>query len=89
MMPAVGLSDDPCPRCVAEQGLCSRHHRGILPELARNIGWLKLMGDAVIEQQRLQERDEHAAAIAKAKRREARKAKRGYAGLLAAIKNAA
>lgn len=77
-----------CPRCIRDGGLCARHTRGILPELARNIGWLKLMGEAVVEQKRLQRRED--AATAKAKRREARKARRrGYAGLLDAIRAAA
>ena len=77
-----------CPRCIRSRGLCDRHTRGILPELARNIGWLKLMGETVVEQKRLQARED--AATAKAKRREARKAtKRGVPALLAAIRSAA
>jgi hypothetical protein len=45
------------------------------------------MGETVVEQKRLQKGDD--AATAKAKRREARKAKRGYVGLLNAIRSAA
>lgn len=86
MLPPVG-PEDVCSHCVRESGLCEKHYRGILPELARNLGWLKLMGEAVVEQTRLQANAEDAA-TKKAKRRNARKARRGYAGLLDAIKAA-
>lgn len=50
MMPEVGPPLDPCPQCILEHGLCAKHYAGVLPLLARNIGWLTLMADALIEQ---------------------------------------
>jgi hypothetical protein len=82
-MPDVGPHSDDCPRCVASSGLCDRHQVGVLPLLARNVGWLKLMGEARVEQKRRQSRED--AATKKAKRRNARRDERGYLGLARAI----
>lgn len=50
MLPALGLADDLCTDCLTHQGLCTRHEREILPQLRRNIAWLKLIGNAAVEQ---------------------------------------
>lgn len=36
----------PCPSCVSQQGLCGRHKKGILPQLAQPF-WYKLVGATV------------------------------------------
>lgn len=89
-MPAVGIAHDVCADCLSTTGkLCSRCAPSVLPQLARNIGWLKLMGEAHAEQTRLQDEDADRAAIEKAKRRAARKAMRsGYRGLALSIRAA-
>ena len=56
----------------------------MLPQLAVNLGWLRLMGEPRTEQTRRQNAKPNAA-VEKAKRREARKSRRGYAGLARAI----
>lgn len=68
-----------CPDCLGRTGLCLSCQRKILPQLAINIGWLKLMGDAHIEQTKRQSRrldSSQRAAVAKAERRKVRKARR-------------
>lgn len=82
------MNDDSevCADCTRQSGLCSRHHVGILPLLARNVGWLKMMGEPRVEQKRRQSRED--TATKKAKRRNARKERRGYLGLLCAIRAA-
>lgn len=95
MLRSPRTDDESCPYCVAARGLCDRHHAGVLPQLAVNLGWLRLMGDALIEQRTRQapllgRRD--VAAIEKAKRRAARKHARmgsGLRGLLIQIGSAA
>ena len=41
---------DECHDCREQQGLCGYHARFVLPRLAVNVGWLKLMGEALTEQ---------------------------------------
>jgi hypothetical protein len=64
-MPELGLTPsflastcDPnsdCPACLTATGrLCHRHERDVLPQLAVNVGWLKLMGDPKVEQTKRQ-----------------------------------
>lgn len=36
----------PCPACVSQQGLCGRHAKGVLPQLAQPF-WYKLVGATV------------------------------------------
>lgn len=82
--------ESPCPHCIAAQGLCAAHERGILPLLAVNLGWLRLIGESHVEQRRRQSPATEAAAIEKAKRREARKrARSGMRGLITHILTAA
>lgn len=50
MSTAAVLHDDLCGDCLASHGLCTTHAKSVLPQLARNIGWLKLMGEAQVEQ---------------------------------------
>jgi hypothetical protein len=93
MMPEVG-SEDVCPSCVRAGGLCDRHHVGVLPLLARNIGWLKLMGEARTEQTKRQRKAKelpisaegraHALRVLSAKKH-ARSKRRGMHGLMLAI----
>lgn len=76
----------PCPSCVIAQGLCGRDdcRRQVLPQPAKNGGWLKLMGEARIEQRKRQtdaeipvsveqqewkRRKEHTRSVARAKAR--------------------
>jgi hypothetical protein len=73
------LSLDECPDCSGRSGLCRSCQRRILPQLAVNLGWLRLMGEALIEQTTRQNRrldSSHRAALAKVERRKARKARR-------------
>ena len=64
-----------CTACLANRGLCRWHAVSVLPQLAVNLGWLRLMGEPRTEQIRRQDA-RPSAAIEKAKRRETRKAKR-------------
>lgn len=80
-------ASDDCSACLASVGrLCHRHERGVLPQLAVNVGWLRLMGEALVEQQARQSippvlTAAERYAIARVARREARKrAKRGTNG---------
>jgi hypothetical protein len=50
MMPEVCDPLDPCPQCLRERGLCAKHYAGVLPLLSRNIGWLRLIAEALVEQ---------------------------------------
>lgn len=69
--------------------------RDILPKLAINIGWLKLMGEAMIEQKRRQSL--HTAPLPVSaeqsahltRKKAARKPHKGYRALALAIKTAA
>lgn len=84
MLPPSRVDED-CPDCLSRTGrLCERCARGVLPQLAVNVGWLKLMGNATVEQVKLQATPE-SADVKKAKRRNARRESRGYAGLARAI----
>ena len=65
-----------CPDCLERSGLCRSCQRVILPQLAVNVGWLKLMGNAEVEQTSRQAEYENRAAVEKAKRRTERKARR-------------
>lgn len=68
-----------CPDCLGRSGLCRSCQRRVLPQLAVNLGWLRLMGDALIEQKTRQNRrldSAHRAALAKVERRQARKHRR-------------
>lgn len=75
MLPAESPDGPLCVACLTHGGLCHFHARHVLPQLAENLGWLRLMGDALIEQKRLQSllppTDDVRAE--KAKRREGRK----------------
>jgi hypothetical protein len=94
MLPALGLAEDVCLDCTAQQGLCARHERDVLPQLARNIGWLKMMGEARTEQ-RGRQRAAAPASVSPAgaahklrqasARATARIRRRGMYGLLAAL----
>lgn len=88
-MPPVGVAHDVCAGCLATtHKLCERCKPSILPQLAKNLGWLRLMGAARAEQKALQDAED--AAVEKAKRRTARKhTRRGIAGLLVHIRTAA
>lgn len=89
-MPPVGTAHDLCADCLATFGkLCDRCKPTVLPQLARNIGWLKLMGEAHAEQTRLQEQDETTVAVERAKRRnDRRQARSGVRGLLVHVRTA-
>jgi hypothetical protein len=83
---------DVCASCVAQSGLCDRHLAHVVPQLAVNLGWLRLIGDAVVEQKRRQHipAPDDATAIAKAQRRTARRQHRaGLRGLLVHVQTAA
>ena len=72
--------------------------RDILPKLAINIGWLKLMGESLVAQTRLQSKISKPLAVSpegkahRARQQSARSVaksrRRGYYGLLKAIKAA-
>jgi hypothetical protein len=89
----VGSDDgDLCSACVTTRGLCARHESHVLPQLARNIGWLKLMGEAIVEQTRRQTSralavspEAQAHADRKQAARRSRKAGRGHLALARAI----
>jgi hypothetical protein len=73
--------DEVCGFCLTQQGLCERHAVSVLPQLAVNLGWLRLMGEVRVEQQKRQHpTDEQTARqVKRAERREARKfARRGF-----------
>ena len=86
-MPNLAPAPDVCLDCIASHGLCHRHHVGVLPLLAVNLEWLRLMGEARVEQTRRQRPED--TATKRAKRRNARKDRRGYLGLARAILTAA
>lgn len=79
-----------CTACVAAKGLCQRHVDHETPQLAVNLGWLRMMGETHIEQRRRQRKSDEAEQrqVARAQRRDARKhaklARRGYGILLMA-----
>lgn len=54
-----------CPSCVVADGLCGRDdcRRAVLPLIAENRGWLKLIGEARVEQKRRQDDDELAVSV--------------------------
>ena len=92
-MPSVGDAQDVCTRCLSTRGLlCDRCALAVLPQLARNIGWLKLMGEAIVEQKGRQRKDapapvspEHAAHLVRKRAARRPSPRRGYRGLAAAI----
>jgi hypothetical protein len=79
---------------MASGKLCHRHERDVLPQLAVNVGWLKLMGEARTEQTKRQrgpkalpispEGKAHQARQESA-RKHAKSKRRGYLGLALAI----
>ena len=89
MLPSESL-DGPsiCVECLRDDGLCRFHARHVLPQLAVNLGWLRLMGEAHVEQKRLQKPlpKSEAVAVERAKRREGRKRarQRQHAGIVGA-----
>jgi hypothetical protein len=96
---AISSHEPACPRCAERpSGLCEREEcrRAVLPQLAKNIGWLKLMGEVRTEQTKRQKQKNALTPTEKAKvaaigRRNARKqarSKRGPYALLRAIANA-
>jgi hypothetical protein len=83
---------EPCPQCLTAPGkLCARCERGVLPQLAVNVGWLKLMGESRTEQVSRQRKITASLPISDAqaahlvRKRLARKPRRGVRALLAAI----
>lgn len=81
-----------CASCVRLGGLCGRENcrRQILPQLAQNRGWLKLIDEVHVEQTKRQAPEPtEKIAIEKIKRRNANKVarsqRRGMYGLLRAI----
>ena len=94
VIPTQALVDEICGDCLTHQGLCARHAVGVLPQLRRNIAWLKLMGNAAVEQKARQtvkptrhvspEGKAHAQRKATA-RQTARSKRRGLFGLLRAL----
>lgn len=94
---AILLDAAECPKCLARpSGLCEREEcrKAVLPQLAQNVGWLKLMGNAIVEQTKRQKQTltpAEKAAVAKIGRRNARRVARskrgGYFGLAKAIAN--
>ena len=92
MMPAVGAE---CESCLASAGkLCDRCARGVLPQLAVNVGWLKLMGESLTEQVSRQRKITSALPISDAqaahlvRKRLARRSHRGVRAFLAAVRAA-
>jgi len=90
----IGLADEICGDCLTHQGLCARHAVGVLPQLRRNIAWLKLIGNAAVEQTARQAAiptppvSAAGAAYAKRKataRQTAKSRRRGYFGLARAL----
>lgn len=85
-----------CPACLtAVGGLCGRDdcRRQVLPQLAINGGWLKLIGDARIEQSKRQrpvptEKVQLDRIARRNARKVARSSRRGYFGLAKAIATA-
>lgn len=89
MLPPESLDGSPvCVACLTHGGLCHFHARHILPQLAVNLGWLRMMGEMHAEQTRLQAplAVPDVAAVEKAKRREGRKRARQkqHAGIVGA-----
>lgn len=94
MTAAAIFIDVECPTCRERPGgLCSKEEcrRAVLPQLAKNIGWLKLMGEALVEQMTRQNAPlptTEKTAVERIGRRNARKLARkgrGYFGLAKAI----
>lgn len=67
------MMPDECPDCYGRAGLCFACQRAILPQLRVNVAWLKLIGEALVEQKRRQSLGDDGVAVEKAKRREGRK----------------
>lgn len=47
----------PCANCIRARGLCRKCaslDRSLLPQLAVNVGWLRMMGEALVEQKKRQ-----------------------------------
>lgn len=71
-----------CEKCLRAEGrLCAFHAVHVLPQLAVNLGWLRLMGEAMVEQVKRQTvaptlTAKERYAVARVARREARKAAR-------------
>ena len=94
-LPSPGVYDasDLCTYCLVADGrLCGRDdcRRAVLPQLAKNGGWINLMGAAHTEQTKRQApAPAERVAIEKVKRRNARKIsrsqRRGYFGLAKSI----
>lgn len=81
-----------CPHCLSAAGrLCHRCATSVLPQLAVNVGWLKLMGESRTEQVSRQRKITKSPTISDAqaahlvRKRLARKPRRGIRGLLAAM----
>lgn len=84
-----------CPACVRADGLCGREdcRRAVLPQLAKNGGWLRLMGEAHTEQTKRQapepaERKQLERIARRNARKVARSKRGGMFGLLKAIRSA-
>lgn len=78
--------DPPCADCLEQLGLCARHAPAVLPQRAIP-SWVYLIGDAYVPPEKLPAAE--AIAVARVKRRDARKhARRGLTGLLTHIATA-
>lgn len=64
-----------CPACLDSAGLCLSCSRGVLPRLAQP-SWYRLIGEALVEQKRRQDRNAPSPEAARIKERRARKASR-------------
>lgn len=65
---------DVCPECVEQDGLCRRHEKAILPQLAQP-GWYRLVGSAHYGKEQV-EKAKDPAAIRLIRRKERRRASR-------------
>jgi hypothetical protein len=79
---------DLCADCLEQSGLCQRHVAHVCPQLAINLGWLRLLGEPHVEQRARQTLPD--VATERAIRRNTRRAHRaGLRGLLAHVQTAA
>lgn len=65
---------DPCPDCIEHDGLCKRHEKAILPQLAQP-GWYRLVGNTFYGKAQA-EKEMDAATRRLIKRKERKRAKR-------------
>ncbi len=89
------ITPEVCERCVTSAGkLCPSCAVTVLPQLAVNVGWLKLMGESLTEQVSRQRKITASLPISDAqaahlvRKRLARKPRRGVSAFLAAVRAA-